>query len=292
MPTIRQSLQSLQQVMSSIYPPQEANTIAQMVMEFLLQMNRLQLQIHHYQILTETQNQLLEGITQRLLQKEPVQYILEEADFYGLKLKVSPAVLIPRQETEELVEWIIQAASPPMFSFVFPSQVPRILDIGTGSGCIPLALKKKLPTALIEGIDISEAALEVARDNAEKLQLLIQWRQFDVLNQTLWSLLPKFHFIVSNPPYICEHEKNLLDENVVKYEPAIALFVRDTEPLLFYKAIADLAMLKLEEGGVLFFEVSAHFGEACRDMLLNKGFGQVELRKDMNGNWRMIQAKI
>ncbi len=292
MPIIRQSLQSLQQTIGKIYDSQEAKAISQIVMEFLLQMNCLKLQINHDQALTAPQVQSLEEITHRLLQKEPVQYILEEVDFYGLKLKVNPAVLIPRQETEELVEWIVQAASPSMFSSVFQSQTPRILDIGTGSGCIPLALKKELPAAFVEGVDISETALEVARANAERLQLSIQWQQFDVLNRTIWSLLPKFHFIVSNPPYICEHEKNLLDENVVKYEPAIALFVRDTEPLLFYKTIADLAKLKLEEKGTLFFEVSTHFGEACRDMLLNKGFSQVELRKDMNGNWRMIQAKI
>ena len=293
LPTIRQSLQQLQQEIRLIYEEGEAKAIAQLTLEHLLQMNRLSLQINGGQTLTALQSQQLQEIGSRLLQKEPVQYILGESDFYGLKLKVNPSVLIPRQETEELVQWILQSVSSSnRFSTAKTTSDKKlqILDIGVGSGCISLALKKHLPQADIMGIDVSEAALKVAQFNSGSLQLPIQWQKIDVLNRTLWGLLPKFDLIVSNPPYICESEKHILEDHVVNHEPSIALFVKDSDSLIFYSTIADLALLKLKKNGKLFFEVSAHFGENCRDMLQNKGFSQVELQKDMNGKWRMIKA--
>ncbi len=286
LPTIHQSQQQLQKALSDIYDPEEAKAIGQIVLEYLTEMSRLSLQLNKNQSLTAEQFQELNQIIPRLLQKEPVQYVLGEADFYGLKLKVNPSVLIPRQETEELVHWIVESISTD-----FPKQVDtlQILDIGVGSGCISLALKNEVPYAQITSIDVSEKALQIAQENSDKLQLPILLRQIDVLNRTLWDLLPKFDIIVSNPPYICESEKDLMDENVVAHEPALALFVQDTDPLIFYKTIADLALLKLPKNGLLFFEVSAHFGEDCRKMLENKGF-QARLKKDINGNARMIQA--
>ncbi|MGB0931056.1 MAG: peptide chain release factor N(5)-glutamine methyltransferase [Chitinophagales bacterium] len=291
LPSIYQSRQQLQQALQEIYEVEEAKAIAQIVLESVLQMNRLSLQINKNQSLTATQFQELNGIIPRLLQKEPVQYVLGEADFYGLQLKVTPAVLIPRQETEELVHWIIESISASIHQRSSMSSDFSILDIGVGSACISLALKKALPIVQITGIDVSEKALQIAQENSDKLQLPIHLQKIDVLNRTLWGLLPKFHLIVSNPPYICESEKELMNNNVLEYEPSLALFVPDKNPLIFYKAIADFALLKMHKNGLLFFEVSEHFAEDCREMLIGKGF-QAKLKKDINGKARMIQALL
>ncbi|MFK7905098.1 MAG: peptide chain release factor N(5)-glutamine methyltransferase [Chitinophagales bacterium] len=292
LPTIRQSLQQLQQDLKGIYDIGEAKTISGFVLEHLLQLNRLSLQIRQDQKLNNTQVQELQQITQRLQQKEPIQYILGEADFYGLKLKVNPSVLIPRQETEELVQWIIDDSSKQNSPNELRNSKLKILDIGTGSGCIPLALKHNIPQANITAIDVSETALETAKKNSDLLQLPIQFQKIDVLNRTIWDLLPKFNTIVSNPPYICEREKNEMSENVLNYEPSLALFVADSEPLIFYQTIADLALLKLNKNGTLYFEVSELFGQDCREMLQKKGFSNVELRKDINGKWRMLRGTL
>lgn len=282
LPTIHQASTQLKEALSNIYEIEEVKAIASIVLESVLQKNRLLLQVDRNQTLTVEQFEKLNDITARLLQKEPVQYVLGKADFYGLQLKVNPSVLIPRQETEELVHWMVESVPK-------NSDELHILDIGVGSGCISLALKKEFPNTDITGIDVSREALAVAQENADFLQLPIQLQSLDVLDRTLWGLLPKFDIIVSNPPYICENEKELLDENVVAHEPSLALFVKDSDPLLFYKTIADLAQLKLHQNGQLFFEVSAHFGDDCRKMLINKNF-QARLRKDINGKARMIQA--
>ncbi len=292
LPSICQSLQKLQQNLSNVYDIGEAKTISSFVLEHLLQLDRLSLQIHQNQELNKEQVQKLQQITHRLQQKEPIQYVLEEADFYGLKLKVNPSVLIPRQETEELVHWIIDSSSKQKHFIGSTKKQLKILDIGTGSGCIPLALKQNIPQADITAIDVSEAALETAKKNSDLLQLPIQFQKIDVLNRTIWNLLPKFDIIVSNPPYICQQEKSSMNENVVLYEPSLALFVSDSEPLVFYQTIADLALLKLNKNGELYFEVSELFGEDCRKMLQEKGFSNIELRKDINGKWRMLKGAL
>ncbi|MEZ4888857.1 MAG: peptide chain release factor N(5)-glutamine methyltransferase [Chitinophagales bacterium] len=291
LPDIDQALQQLQQTLSNIYDIGEAKAISNIVLEHLLQMNRLSLQINKHHSLSANQFLQLQEITKRLLQNEPVQYVLGETEFYGLILKVNSSVLIPRQETEELVEWITLSIPHYIYMLPWTSNNFNILDIGVGSGCISLALKKEYPNANITGIDVSEDALSVAQQNSDLLQLPIDLQKIDVLDRTLWDLLPNYHIIVSNPPYICESEKEILDENVVRYEPELALFVADTDPLIFYKTIADLALLKLHKNSILFFEVSEHFAEDCKEMLLKKGF-QARLRKDINGKSRMIQASI
>lgn len=289
LPTIHQARQQLQQALEGLYDTEEAKAMGQIVLESVLQLNRLSIQLNKNQNLTTEQFQQLNKITPRLLQKEPIQYVLGDAHFYGLSLKVTPSVLIPRQETEELVHWVLESIPHYIYQLPHNSKNFKLLDIGVGSGCISLALKKAFPKAQITGIDVSEKALQLAQENSDTLQLPIHLQKIDVLNRTLWSLLPKFHCIVSNPPYICENEKESMNENVVSHEPELALFVPNDDPLIFYKAIADLALLKLHPNGLLFFEVSAHFGEDCRKMLIDKGF-QAKLRKDMNNKARMIQA--
>jgi release factor glutamine methyltransferase len=222
--------------------------------------------------------------TERLKQQEPVQYILREAWFGNQKFYVDPQVLIPRPETEELVDWIIQdhrtAASP-----------LRILDIGTGSGCIPITLKKNTPNAEVWAIDISEGALRVAQQNAEKIGAAVQFLQLDILDTGNWSSLPVFDIIVSNPPYIPEHNKASMQANVLEHEPHIALFVPDTDALVFYKAIADFAISHLTPNGLLYLEIHEDLGQAVLEMLAGKGF-EALLKKDMQQKDRMVRSGL
>jgi len=219
----------------------------------------------------------------RLIQFEPIKYILGETEFYGLRLKVNPAVLIPRPETEELVDWIIHDCNV---------QNPVILDIGTGSGCIPIALSKNLIGATIESWDISNEALMVARMNAEINKVNIDFIYADVLRLTHPAQKQEFDIIVSNPPYITESEQLLMLKNVLDYEPHVALFVPTADPLIFYRKIADIAITQLNSGGKLFFEINEQFGNETADLLSLKGFKNIVLRKDINGKNRMIKAEF
>lgn len=220
-------------------------------------------------------------IKERLRNKEPIQYILGMADFYGYKFKVTPNVLIPRQETEELVFWIKEEVG---------KREVKILDIGTGSACIPISLKKLLPQANIHALDISEAALMVARENAKVLNTPINFFQQDILNESDWTALPKFDIIVSNPPYIPRKEQVILEDNVLQYEPHIALFVEDEDPLLFYRKIAHMGQTQLADGGSLFFELNTFTAKKVEQMLVEMNYKRVELRQDLSGNDRMIKA--
>ncbi|MCI5081031.1 MAG: peptide chain release factor N(5)-glutamine methyltransferase, partial [Saprospiraceae bacterium] len=191
---------------------------------------------------------LYQEILQRLLKKEPVQYILGQADFYGLKFKVSPATLIPRQETEELVYWIIETCKQKNLTNA------EVLDIGTGTGCIPITLKVKLNTFYAKGLDVSEKAIEVARQNAVLNRVEVAFKKADILNRKNWQELGEYDLIVSNPPYIPNKEQSLMPEHVLGYEPGLALFVEDDDPLIFYKAVTDFAKAHLRANGWLFFE--------------------------------------
>lgn len=227
------------------------------------------------------------GILARLEAGEPVQYVLGEADFWGMKFKVSPAVLIPRQETEELVAWVLEhlknAAS---------RSVQRWLDIGLGSGCIAIAVKKKYPAVQMFGLEKSPEALAVAQENArsllgESLPCFLA----DVLDRHTWTYIPALDGIVSNPPYIPEEQRALVPEHVARHEPSLALFVQGDEPLLFYRAIADLAMEKLHSDGALFFECNEFNAHQVAQMLVEKGFYAVESRRDLLGAERMVAAR-
>ena len=230
-----------------------------------------------------------EKIKQRLLDGEPVQYVVGFAWFYGLKFKVNPNVLIPRPETEELVEWILETAKS--YSSFNIHYIPlKILDIGTGSGCIPITLKVKNPAWAVSTVDISEGALITASRNALRLNADVDFKRIDILNENDWTQLTDFHIIVSNPPYIPTKEKALMENNVLDFEPHLALFVDNDDALIFYEKIADFALLHLHTEGSLFFECNEYNANDVVDMLKVKGFINVELRQDMSGKDRMIRA--
>ena len=229
----------------------------------------------------------LYAMVERLAGGEPVQYVLGEADFFGLKFRVNPAVLIPRQETEELVAWILE------FLPGIGSESPTLLDIGLGSGCIGITLKRKYPRLQLYGLEKSPEALTVAVENARRIlgeQAVFTFLEGDVLNYPDWGKLPEFDVVASNPPYIPFVEKSMMPEHVTAHEPALALFVEDADPLLFYRVIAGAAWQKLRTGGALFFECNEfNAGEVAR-LVSEKGFAGVELRRDLAGAERMVRG--
>lgn len=232
------------------------------------------------------------SILPRLVAGEPLQYVLGVADFFGLKFKVNSAVLIPRQETEELVAWVLsELKTAPHFSII---QQPVLLDIGLGSGCIGITLKKKFPVLQLIGLEKSPEALAVALENAERIlgksSPQLQLYLGDVLDRSGWAKLPKLDVVVSNPPYIPYQEMDLVPEHVAAHEPALALFVEGPDPLLFYRSIADLSLEKLSPGGMLFFECNEFNAREVEAILQEKGFVSIELRKDLSGAERMIRA--
>lgn len=228
----------------------------------------------------------IDKILARLKTGEPIQYILGYTEFYGLEFKVNPSVLIPRPETEELVQWAISSVGNKQLV------TNNILDIGTGSGCIAISLKKNLD-AQVSAIDISPNALQTAKENAELNNVSVNFIEADILNLTNHSLLTThYSLIISNPPYVTLEDKKQMHTNVTDFEPHTALFVPENAPLIFYKAIADFAADHLEKGGLLFFEINESYGEQIVELLNNKSFKNIELRKDMNGRYRMIKASF
>ena len=229
-----------------------------------------------------------------LQQEKPIQYITGEAWFYGLRFEVNENTLIPRPETEELVDWILNS---PITQNLTPI---TILDIGTGSGCIPISLKANLPQANVSAIDVSEKALEVAKRNAVSNKVEINFIQANILEVEDLSQLPSpithypspYNIIVSNPPYVRNLEKQEIKKNVLDYEPHLALFVEDTDALLFYRKIAQLALKNLSSNGLLFFEINQYLGKETVELLENLGFKNIELKKDIYGNDRMIKCSI
>lgn len=224
--------------------------------------------------------QRLRDILLRLHQNEPIQYILGNASFYDMTFVVNPDVLIPRPETEELVQWIIEENR---------GNAVKIVDMGTGSGCIAVTLAQKLPKAHVTAWDVSGAALCVAKENARRNGVNVLFREVDILHSE--HISEPFDVIVSNPPYIGESEKKEMQQNVTDYEPHLALFVPDDDVLIFYRKIAEFALRNLSETGCLFFEINQKRGKETEEMLYQKGFSKVELRRDISGNERMIKAQ-
>lgn len=233
-----------------------------------------------------------ETIVQQLTVGVPVQYVLGEADFFGLKFKVNPAVLIPRQETEELVAWVLEHLKT-----YSPISSPSLLDIGLGSGCIGISLKKKYPGLGLFGLEKSPEALAVAKENATRILNFplsqtadVQFLLGDILNPADWAQFPVLDVVVSNPPYIPHSEKSLVPEHVMAHEPSLALFVDHPDALLFYRAIAAFCIEKLRPGGLLFFECNEFNAPEVANMLREKGFSMVETRKDLSGADRMVKG--
>lgn len=285
MNTIGEVFMSWREALQSLYDPKEIEAIALLVTETVCGLSRAKIKAFPETVLPAGAQEKLNAILKELKTGKPVQYILGETEFFGLTFKVNPSVLIPRPETEELVEWAIASARE------LSAETGSILDIGTGSGCIAVSLKKNLPEYKVSAIDISPNALQTARENAKINETEINFIKADILQP---DLLPgeKFSIIVSNPPYVTLRDKTLMHRNVVDFEPHTALFVPEDDPLIFYKAIADFARFHLCPGGLLLFEINESYGEALVELLTQKSFRNIELRRDITGRDRMIKASI
>lgn len=271
------------QQLQHIYNQQEAGIITDWVFQKITGKQRSAIIKNPDEDVAETVSIKLASCLADLMQHKPVQYVLGEAWFYKMKLKVNEQVLIPRPETEELVQWIADDTKNTM--------PHSILDIGTGSGCIAIALKKKLPAADVIAIDVSVGALALANENAATQDTPIDFLQMDFLDEASWKALPLFDIIVSNPPYIPEAEKDLLDKNVSAYEPHTALFVPDADPLLFYKKIAAFGLSHLNSGGKIFMETHAQFAKQTA-AYFSTCYPIVEIKKDLQERERMVMAVL
>jgi release factor glutamine methyltransferase len=292
--TIHEAYLHLKNKLKEIYDYNEAANISDLVIEKILHLKKVDRILNKHQIVNTAQENILNNYLQQLLNRKPVQYILQEAWFAGMKFFVDESVLIPRPETEELVEWIVQQVSSFMmqdsgFEETIHDSSFTILDIGTGSGCIAIALKKKL-NADVYAFDVSEAALKIAAINAKINDTDIKFFKADILQKQLDIQLPLFDIIVSNPPYIAKKESAEMHANVVQYEPHIALFVPNENLLLFYDAISDFALLHLKQNGKLFFEIHENSANEIVKLLQQKNFSSIEIKKDLQQKNRMVKA--
>ena len=265
-----------------IYGAEEAYTLFKWCANNYLHLNAAELILKESENVAAADKILLDKALNRLTNEEPIQYIIGHTEFYGLPFEINPNVLIPRPETEELVAWVIES--------VQEIQNPRIIDIGTGSGCIAIALAKNLPAAKVSALDISKAALNIAASNAKANEVQIRLIQDDVL--TLETLPDTYDIVVSNPPYVRMLEKKEMKPNVLHHEPELALFVPDDNPLLFYQKITALAQNNLDPNGQLFFEINQYLGRETCNLVAQNNFVNLELRKDLTGNDRMLRAVV
>jgi release factor glutamine methyltransferase len=284
--TIQEARTKILNELKDIYDKSEAMIIAELVLEKIIGVERSEHILHKEVFLSPEQIEELKKILVRLKQNEPVQYALEEAWFAGMKFKVNKNVLIPRPETEELVEWIVKEIRSRK------SEVGKILDIGTGSGCIATAIKKKLPEVKVSAIDISSEALLMAKENALTLETDINFILLDFLDEIKWNELGKYDVVVSNPPYVKQMEKETMHMRVTAHEPRLALFVPDNDALLFYRKLADFSLSHLSPNGNLFVEINESLGKEVAELFQKKGFKSVELKKDMQGKERMVRAVL
>lgn len=270
--------------LQDIQDEQEIESFFFILTEYLHNLKRVDVALNPDFELSEAAIEKWNAILSELQQEKPIQYITGEAWFYGLQFEVNENTLIPRPETEELVEWIIESWKSENQKRI------HVLDIGTGSGCIPISLKTNLPQATVSAIDISEQALGVAKRNAVLNKVEINFIQTNILE--VEDMNQYFDIIVSNPPYVRNLEKQEIKKNVLEYEPHLALFVEDTDPLLFYRKIAQLTLKALTSNGRLFFEINQYLGKETVELLETVGFKNIELRKDVYGKDRMISCTI
>lgn len=273
-------IQYIEKELEGLYPGTEIQGFTRLILENVFRLNYTGLVLRKDDPILSAEKKQIEKIVQRLKNFEPVQHILGETEFYGLKIRVNPSVLIPRPETEELVNWIVETGLPGN---------PKIADIGTGSGCIALALKKQMDNASILAVDISEKAIQAAEINSNLNRLDVEFFQTDILNweKYEWDC---FDLIVSNPPYVREMEKVKMQPNVLNFEPQMALFVPDDDPLIFYRKIASFAKKYLQKNGWLYFEINENLGREMTLLMQNLGFRKTEVKKDINGKDRMLRC--
>ncbi len=286
--TIQQGTKALMKELSAIYDEREATAITDWVFEYLTSWRRLDRVINKDAELSSEKINQLNRITNELMQHKPVQYVLNEAWFDGMKLYVDENVLIPRPETEELVDWALQEVDGSKLTV--DGRKIQVLDVGTGSGCIPIAIKKKQPSWEVYACDVSDGALRVAKRNASEQNVDIKFTQLNFLDEDERSSLPIFDLIISNPPYIAVGEKVTIDKHVVEYEPHLALFVPDEDSLVFYNHLADFGQSHLTPDGFMMMEMHYAQADALKNLFRQKGY-EAEVRKDMHGNNRMIMVR-
>ena len=267
-----------------VYPEGEARALVRYVLEVRYNISIPDIYMGKDRHFSEEERAESDFIVERLLHQEPVQYILGQADFHGLTFNVAPGVLIPRPETEELVDWVLEELGR--------LKNATVLDVGTGSGCIAVSLAKTCPGAKVSALDVSPAALEIAHANAQAIGVEVNMLCGDILHPDGNDVLSKssWDIIVSNPPYICDSKAMEMSKNVLGFEPHEALFVPDDNPLLFYKAIADYSIRKLNPEGKLFVEINRAYADEVMMLFSDKGFVGVELKKDMYDNNRMVKC--
>ena len=276
---MKQAISKIKESLAPIYDSREIDAMIRIIFEHLLNYSRVDIIMHKDNELSDFMRSKIDKVIDRLTAHEPIQYIFNDAYFHGHHFEVTPATLIPRPETEELVDMIADENK---------SEDLRVLDIGTGSGCIAVSLALYLPFSRVSAVDISPEAVDVAKRNAAKMKTKVNFIQADILKDFPDE---EFDIIVSNPPYICEEEKSAMEQNVLDYEPHTALFVPNTDPLLFYRSIAKNAMKHLASGGKLYYEINSRFAEDTAKMLTDTGFVDVEIRKDMYNRNRFAVAK-
>lgn len=285
--------------LKEIYPNTEIDTFFFLLLEEKLNLQRVDIVMQPDYLIADANLSELKIILKRLQKEEPIQYILGNTEFYGLPFKVNKNTLIPRPETEELVEWIIKEVKElqsneiaKLDAYIIPKKNEEkslsIIDIGTGTGCIPISLAKNLNNVKISAVDVSSEALKVAQQNATLNTVDVSFLEMDILETK--ELPQQYNLIVSNPPYVRELEKTEISNNVLENEPHLALFVKDDNPLIFYSKIADLAKSHLKKDGLLFFEINQYLGKETIEMLKQKGFKTIKLKKDLFGNDRMVKA--
>ena len=280
--TIKTIKNQFAETLSELYPSEEIHSFFSILSEKHLGMTRLELTLNPEMILSEDISEKYLEALKRLQTHEPIQYIIGETEFYGLRFKVNRDTLIPRPETEELVDWIFSESKTQ-----HPAPV-NILDIGTGSGCIAISLSKNIVGSSVSAIDFSEDTLDVAKQNALLNKVDIDFIRMDILK--VQELPDHYDIIVSNPPYVRNMEKEKMQRNVLNFEPASALFVSDVNPLVFYKKIASLAKNHLTANGSLYFEINEYFSEDMVAMLNEFNFKNITVKKDLFGKDRMIKC--
>jgi release factor glutamine methyltransferase len=279
--TVKEASGLIAQALKDLYSPEEITSIIDIIFKHLMNFKKFEVILHLDTLVPDAIKTQIYNIIQQLKRNKPIQYILGSTEFYGLPFFIDEAVLIPRPETEELVYWIVND---------YRGTKPRIIDIGAGSGCIAIALAKLLPEAVVHAADVSEKALENAHRNASLNKVSVEFHQLDILSEQLPNFDP-FDIIVSNPPYVTMSQKEQIEANVLDYEPHLALFVPENDPLIFYRAIGKFARERLKNNGNLYFEINEDMPDetaACMEQLKFR----VELKKDMHNKKRMLKASL